>query len=92
MCCIFFVIRSSKFLHTVCILPIGMLCVSAWGILFVNIVLAVCILVGVDVSENVAYVSLVNCVQSVFLSLMIECLPMLLKFLFLCCIDGDDNW
>ena len=35
--------------------------------MFVNIVLAVCMLVGGDVSEKVTSVSLVNCVQSDFL-------------------------
>ena len=48
--------------------------VSFWYVMFVcleyyvvNIMLAVCMLLGGDVSEKEASVSLVNCVQSAFL-------------------------
>ena len=40
---------SSKSLQMLCILPFGMLCLSAISMIFVNILLAVCILVGMVV-------------------------------------------
>ena len=42
LCCILVVICSGRSLHSVCNLPFEMLCLSAWSIMFVNIVLAVC--------------------------------------------------
>ena len=41
--CIFVVICSGRTLHEVRILPFGMLCLSTWSIILVNIVLSVCI-------------------------------------------------
>ena len=41
-----------------------MVCLSVWGIMFVNIVSDVCMLVGGDVSKKAAVMSLVNCIQS----------------------------
>ena len=38
---------SCKSLQLLCILPFGMLCLSAISMMFVNIMLAVCMLVGV---------------------------------------------
>ena len=38
--------------------------------MFVNIILAVCMLVGGDVSEKAASVSLVNCVPSALLTVL----------------------
>ena len=40
---------SGKSLQLLCILPFGMLCLSAISIMFVNILLAVCMLVGMVV-------------------------------------------
>ena len=53
---------SGKSLQLLCILPFGMFCLSAIRMMFVKIMLAVCMLVGMVVS-----VSSVNCVQSAFL-------------------------
>ena len=50
---------SGKSLQLLCILPFGILCLSAIRMRFVKIVFAVCMLVSV--------VSSVNCVQSAFL-------------------------
>ena len=50
---------SGKSLQFLCILSFGMLSLSAISMMFVNIMLAVCMLVGM--------VSSVNCVQSDFL-------------------------
>ena len=51
LCCIFVVMCLARSLHVMCIFPFGMLCLSAWSIKFVNIVFAVCMLVGGDVPE-----------------------------------------
>ena len=45
-----------------CILPFGMLCLSAWRMVF-----AVCMSGGGRMSEKAALVSVVNCVQFDFL-------------------------
>ena len=57
--------RSS--LHVGYILPFGMLCLSAWRIMFVKMVFAVCMSGGGKMSEKAASVSVVNYVQSAFL-------------------------
>ena len=58
---------SGKSLQLLCILPFGMLCLSAISMKFVKILLAVCILVGMGVRAKADSVSFVNCVQSSFL-------------------------
>ena len=55
---------SSKSLQLLCIFPSGM---SAISIMFVKILLAVRILVGMVVWEKADSVSSVNCIQSTFL-------------------------
>ena len=47
LCAILQTIGSGRSLHLLCILPFGMLCLSASRIMFVNILFAVCMLVGV---------------------------------------------
>ena len=46
---IFHTIWSGKSMQLLCILPFGMLCLSAIGMIFVKIMLAVCMLVGMVV-------------------------------------------
>ena len=58
---------SGKSLQLLCILPFGMLCLSAISMMFVKILLAVCILVGMVVLAKADSVSSVNSVQSAFL-------------------------
>ena len=58
---------SGSSLHVECILPFGMLCLSAWKIIFVKMVFAVCMSGGGRMSEKAASVSVVNCVQFAFL-------------------------
>ena len=50
-----------------CILPFGMLCLSAWRMMFLKMVFAVCMSGGGRMSENAASVSVVNYVQFAFL-------------------------
>ena len=50
-----------------CILPFGMLCLSAWRMMFKNMVFAVCMSGGGRMSETAVSVSVVNCVQFSFL-------------------------
>ena len=49
LCVILHTMSSGKSLHLICILPFGMLCLSAISMMFVNILLAVCMLVGMVV-------------------------------------------
>ena len=49
LCVILHTMSSSKSLQLLCILPFGMLCLSAISMLFVKIILTVCILVGMVV-------------------------------------------
>ena len=42
LCSIFCLMCSGSSLHVECILPFGMLCLSAWRIMFVKMVFAVC--------------------------------------------------
>ena len=58
---------SGKSLQLLCILPFGMFCFSAISMMFVKIMLAVCMLVGIVVLAKADSVSSVNCVQSAFL-------------------------
>ena len=52
-----------KSLHLLCIFPFGMLCLSASSKMFVNILLAVCMSVGIVVCEKADSVS-VSVVES----------------------------
>ena len=67
LCVILHTMFSGKSLHLLCILPFGMLCLSAISMMFVKILLAVCILVGMVVWAKADSVSSVNCVQSAIL-------------------------
>ena len=49
LCVIFHTMWSGKSLQLLCILPFGMLCLSAISMMFVKIMLAVCMLVGMVV-------------------------------------------
>ena len=49
LCVILHTMWSGKSLQSLCILPFGMLCLSAISMLFVKIMLAVCMLVGMVV-------------------------------------------
>ena len=64
LCSILCLMCSGSSLHVGCILPFGMLCLSAWRMMFVNMVFAVCISGGGGMSENAVFV--VNCVQFAF--------------------------
>ena len=66
----FFVVSfmwSGSSLHVKCILPFGLLCLSAWRIMFVKMMFAVCISGGGRMSAKAALVSVVNGVQFAFL-------------------------
>lgn len=67
LCVILHIMWSGKSLQLLCILPFGMLCLSANRMMFVNILLAVCMFVGVVVCEKACSVSVVYCVQLAFL-------------------------
>ena len=49
LCVIWHIMSSGKSLQLLCILPFGMLCLSAISRMFVKIMLAVCMLVGMVV-------------------------------------------
>ena len=49
LCVILHTMSSGKGLQLLCIFPFGMLCLSAISMMFVKILLAVCILVGMVV-------------------------------------------
>ena len=49
LCVILHTMSSGKSLQLLCILPFGILCLSAISMLFVKIMLAVCMLVGMGV-------------------------------------------
>ena len=61
LCVILHTMWSGKSLKLLCILPFGMLCLSAVSMMFVKIMLAVCMLVGKEVSPRAHSVSSVNC-------------------------------
>ena len=60
---IFHTMSSGKNLQLLCVFPFGMLCLSDISMMFVKIMLAVCILVGMVVCAKADSVSSVNCVQ-----------------------------
>ena len=62
------IMSSGRSLQLLCILPFGMVCLSAISMMLVKIMLAVCILVGMVVWAKADSVSSVNCVQSAFCS------------------------
>ena len=70
LCVLLHTMSSGKSLQLLCIFPFGMLCLSAISMMFVNILLALCILVGMVVRAKADSVFSVNCVQSTFLLLM----------------------
>ena len=49
LCVIWHTMSSDKSLQLICVLPFGMLCLSAISMMFVKILLAVCMLVGMVV-------------------------------------------
>ena len=49
LCVILHTMSSDKSLQLLCILPFGMLCLSAISMMFVRILLAVCMMVGMVV-------------------------------------------
>ena len=49
LCVILHIMASGKSLQLLCILPFGMLCLSVISMMFVKIMLAVCMLVGIVV-------------------------------------------
>ena len=67
LCLILHTMSLGKSLQLLCILPFGMLCLSAISMMFVKIMLTVCMLVGMVVRTKADSVSSVNCVQSAFL-------------------------
>lgn len=67
LCAILCLICSGKSLHVLCILPLGMLSLSACRMMFVKVVFAVCVFVGGAVFAKADSVCLVNCAQSAFL-------------------------
>ena len=67
LCVILHTMWSGKSMQLLCILPFGILCLSAMRIMFVEILLAVCILVGIVVWAKADSVSSTNCVKLAFL-------------------------
>ena len=67
LCSILCLMCSGSSLHVECILPFGMFGLSAWSMMFVKMVFAVCMSGGGRMSEKVVSVSVVNCVQFAFL-------------------------
>ena len=57
-----------------CILPFGMLCLSAWRMMFLKMVFGRCMSGGGRMSEKAASVSVVNGVQFAFLYFVNVCL------------------
>ena len=49
LCVIFYTMWSGKSLQLLCILPFGILCLSAIRMMFVKIIFVVCMLVGIVV-------------------------------------------
>ena len=71
ICVILHTMWSGKSLQFLCIFPFGMLCLSAFSVMFIKIMLAVCMVAR----EKADPVSSVYCVQLAFL----------VKVLRLCC-------
>ena len=67
LCSILCRMCSGSSLHVGCILPFGMLYLSAWRMMFVKMVFAGCMSGGGRLSEKAASVYVVNCVQFAFL-------------------------
>ena len=67
LCLILYIMSSGKSLQLLCILLFGMLCLSAISMMFVKIMLAVCMLVGMVVRAKADSVSSVNRVKSAIL-------------------------
>ena len=67
LCVILHTMSSGKSLQLLFILPFGMLCLSAISMMFVKILFAVCLLVGMGIGAKADSMSSVNCVQSAFL-------------------------
>ena len=67
LCVILHTMWSDKGLQLLCIFPFGMFCLSAISMMFVKIMLAVCMLVGMVVCVKADSVSSMNCVKSAFL-------------------------
>ena len=67
LCSILCLMCSGSNLHVECILPFGMLRLSAWIMMFVKMVFAVCMSGSGRMSEKAASVYVVNCVQFAFL-------------------------
>ena len=63
-CALMLFLCSGSSLHVECSLPFGMLCLSAWRMMFVKMVFAVCMSGGGRMSASV---SVVKCVQFAFL-------------------------
>ena len=68
LCVILYTMFLGKSLQLICILPFGMLCLSVISMMFVKILLAVYMLVGMVAWANAGSVFSVNCVQFVFCS------------------------
>ena len=64
LCEIVYTMCSGKSLQLLCMLPFGMLCLSAISMMFLKKMSAVCMLVGMVVWAKTDSVSSVNCVQS----------------------------
>ena len=67
LCSILCLMCSGSSLHVGYILPFGMLCLSAWRMMFVKMVFAVCMSGSGIMSEKAVSVSVVHCVQFAFL-------------------------
>ena len=67
VCVILHTMSSGKSMQLLCIFPLGMLSLSAISMMFVNIMLAVYMLVGMVVWAKANSVSSMNCVHSDFL-------------------------
>ena len=67
LCSILCLMCFGSSLHVECILSFGMLCLSAWRMMFVKMVLAECMSGGGRMSEKAASVSVVHCIQFAFL-------------------------
>ena len=67
LCMILHTMSSGKSLQLLCILPFGMLCLSAISMMFVKILLAVCMLVGMVVWAKADSVSSVKLCPVCFL-------------------------
>ena len=67
LCSILCLMCSGSSVHVEGILPFGMLYLSAWRMMFVMMVFAVCMSGGGRKSEKAASVSVVNCVLVAFL-------------------------